>query len=144
MSDAPASPLLMFIAYRHAETTIFAAMTEAGFDDLTLAQARLCARVGEDGTRLTDLAEAAQVTKQAAGYLVDQLERSGYVERLPDPADARARLVRLSERGRAAQVEARKVEQRIEDEWTAHLGPRRMKAMRAGLTALQEITDPFA
>src|SRR5689334_9549547 len=95
--------VLMFIAYRHAERRILAFLTESGFDDLTLAQARIAARIGEDGVRLTDLAEQAQVTKQTAGFLVDQLERAGYVERVADPTDARARLVRLAPRGRSAQ-----------------------------------------
>jgi DNA-binding MarR family transcriptional regulator len=55
-------------------------------------------RIGPDGTRLTELAEAAQVTKQTAGFLVDQLERAGYVERVPDPRDAGAKLIRLATR----------------------------------------------
>jgi hypothetical protein len=54
-------------------------------------------------TRLTELAEQARITKQTAGFLVDQLARTGYVRRVPDPSDARARLVRIAERGAAAQ-----------------------------------------
>jgi DNA-binding MarR family transcriptional regulator len=50
------------------------------------------------GTRVSDLAEQARVTKQSAGFLVEQLETAGYVERVPDPADRRARLVRLTSR----------------------------------------------
>ncbi|WP_280499269.1 MarR family transcriptional regulator, partial [Nocardia cyriacigeorgica] len=83
------------------ENRVFAALAEAGYADITLAQARIVQRIGPDGTRLTELAEQAQVTKQTAGFLVDQLERAGYVERVPDPTDGRARLVRLSARGRA-------------------------------------------
>src|SRR3712207_8974907 len=81
------------------ENRIFAALAQAGFDDFTLAQARVMQRIGPEGTRLTQLAEAAQVTKQTAGHLVDQLERAGYVRRVPDPTDARARLVQMAERG---------------------------------------------
>ena len=95
----------------------------AGYDDITLAQGRIAARLGERGSRLTELADAAQVTKQTAGYLVDQLERAGYVERRPDPTDARARLVCLSDRGRAVQREARTVERRIAREWSRHPAP---------------------
>jgi hypothetical protein len=47
------------------------------------------------GARITDLAERAQVTKQTAGFLVDQLERAGYVRRVPDPRDARASATQL-------------------------------------------------
>lgn len=141
--DGLNTPLLMFISYRHAEDTIFRSMAERGFADVTLAQARVFARIAEGGSRVTELADAAQVTKQTAGYLVDQLERLGYVERAPDPHDARARLVRPSARGERAREAAREMERRIEAEWEAHLGKRRMAALREALTALREITDPY-
>ena len=136
--------LLMFIGWRHLEQRVMAALAENGFDDMTLAQGRLAARLAEGGSRLTDLAEQAQITKQSAGFLVDQLEKAGYVERVPDPSDARARLVRAAERGYAAQRCARKEEQVVLAEWERHLGPRRMAALQDALTALREITDPYA
>ncbi|TKJ16828.1 MarR family transcriptional regulator [Blastococcus sp. CCUG 61487] len=125
------------------ENRIFAALTEAGFDDFTLAQARVMQRIGPHGTRLTELAEAAQVTKQTASHLVDQLERTGYVRRTPDPTDARARLVRLAERGLAAQPIAAAVVAEVEAEWRAHLGERRWRQLREALASLREITDPY-
>lgn len=140
----PHPALLMFIAYRHAEERIIAEVRAAGFDDLTLAQGRLMARVGPDGTRLTDLAEQAQVTKQTAGQLVDQLEKLGYAERRPDPTDGRARLVCIGERGREVQQVARRTEKVIEREWAAHLGKERMAALRDALESLREVTDPYA
>jgi DNA-binding MarR family transcriptional regulator len=81
---------------------VFEALAAAGFDDITTAQGRVFARIGPDGSRVTQLAEQAQVTKQTAGFLVDQLERAGYVRRVPDPADARARQVQIAPRGQAA------------------------------------------
>jgi len=140
----PHVAVLMFIAQRHAERRIVEFLAAEGFDDITLAQARVAARVGEDGTRLTELAEQAQITKQAAGSLVDQLERAGYVERVPDPTDARARLVRLAPRGRAAQEKAREMERTIDAEWEQHLGRARMRELRRALADLREITDPYA
>ena len=142
MAD-PHPAVLMFIAVRHVETRVMDAAAEAGFE-LTPAQARLAARIGEEGTRLTDLAEQAQITKQSAGFLVDQLERAGLVERAPDPADARARLVRFTERGLRVVSVARKVEGQVLREWRRHLGPERFAAMQEALTALREITDPYA
>ncbi len=134
--------VLMFIAARHVEARVKEHLEEGGHE-ITLAQSRVAARIGEDGTRLTELAEAAQVTKQTAGFLVDQLEKAGYVERVPDPTDARARLVRLSQRGRDAQAEARTVERTVEREWERHLGTDRMQALRAALADLRELTDPY-
>ena len=139
----PHPAVLMFVAHRHVEKRVMEHLWEHGYDDVTLAQGRIAARVGEHGTRLTELAEAAQVTKQTAGYLVDQLERAGYVERHPDPRDARARLVRLSDRGRAVQAEARTVERRIAGEWSRHLGADRYRELRTMLAELREVTDPW-
>ncbi|GAA1392981.1 MarR family winged helix-turn-helix transcriptional regulator [Catellatospora coxensis] len=142
MPEEPNIGLLMFIAHRALEKRVLDAVTDAGFG-ITLAQARIFQRVGPDGTRLTELAEQAQVTKQTAGFLVDQLERAGYVERVADPTDARARLVRIAERGRRATVVAAAVVAEVEAEWTAHLGVRRMADVRDALTRLRQITDPY-
>ena len=135
--------LLLFIPYRALETRVLRAVADAGFDDLTLAQARVLQRVGPAGTRLTELAAAAQVTKQTAGFLVDQLEAAGYARRRPDPRDGRARLVEAAERGHAAAAVAAVVVAEVEAEWTAHLGRDRMAALRSALRDLREITDPF-
>src|SRR5690348_13456006 len=108
------------------EQRVFAGLAEAGFDDFTPAQARVFQRIAQGGSRLTDLAEQAQITKQSAGFLVDQLERGGYVERAPDPSDARARLVRIAPRGAAAVPIAAAIVAGVEAEWAAHLGRRRM------------------
>lgn len=134
--------VLMFIAMRHGEARVLEHLREHGFD-ITLAQARIAARLDPEGMRLTDLAAAAQVTKQTAAFLVGQLERAGYVERRPDPTDARARLIFIAERGVRAQREARVVEQQVEAEWERHLGARRMRELRRALNDLRAITDPW-
>jgi DNA-binding MarR family transcriptional regulator len=135
--------LLCLIAARAMETRVLDALDAAGFSDITAAQARLFARLGPDGTRLSDLAEQARVTKQTAGSLVDQLERGGYACRTPDPSDRRARLVRIARRGEAAIAVARGVEAEVEAEWASHLGARPTAQLRQALTKLREITDPY-
>jgi DNA-binding MarR family transcriptional regulator len=135
--------LLCFIAYRAMEARVMDAVLAAGFDDVTIAQARMFARIAPDGTRLTDLAEQAQVTKQTAGFLVNQLERGGYVRREPDPGDGRARLVRITPKGQAAVAAAREAEAAVEAEWTRHLGEDDTAQLRRALTRLREITDPY-
>jgi DNA-binding MarR family transcriptional regulator len=141
--EEPNLGLLLFIPYRAMEQRVFAALARAGFDDVTPAQARVFQRIGPAGSRLTDLAEQAQVTKQTAGFLVDQLQRAGYVQRTPDPKDARARLVRVAPRGAAAIPIAAAVVAEVEAEWAAHLGTARMAALRRALVSLREITDPY-
>jgi DNA-binding MarR family transcriptional regulator len=144
MTDQLNVGVLMFIAYRSAENRVVEAAHRAGYQDLTVPQARILARIGPGGTRLSELAEQAQVAKQTATVLVDRLERAGYVERTADPSDARARLVRISGRGLELVPIARAEEARIEAEWSRHLGERRMRQLREALTALREITDPYA
>lgn len=136
--------LLLLIPYRSMEARVFAALAAAGFDDFTPAQARVFQRIAPTGSRLTDLAEQAQITKQSAGFLVDQLARAGYVERVPDPTDARARLVRIAPRGARAVPVAAAIVAEVEAEWTAHLGADRADRLREILTDLREITDPYA
>ncbi|MFJ7157294.1 MarR family winged helix-turn-helix transcriptional regulator [Streptomyces sp. NPDC101118] len=142
--DGLSTGVLLFIPYRALEDRVFAALAEAGFDDFTPAQARVMQRIGPDGTRLTELAAQAQITKQTAGFLVDQLEKTGYVRRTPDPTDRRARLVCAAEKAWAAKRVADAVVAEVEGEWEAHLGARRMKQLREALTMLREITDPWA
>jgi DNA-binding MarR family transcriptional regulator len=143
MADELNIGLLLFIPYRSLENRVIAALAEAGFDDITTAQMKLAQRIGPGGTRLTELAEAAQVTKQTAGFLVDQLEKAGWVERRPDPTDRRARLVRISERGQQAMPIAASAIKQIEQEWTEHLGIQQMRQLRQTLTQLRAITDPY-
>jgi DNA-binding MarR family transcriptional regulator len=135
--------LLCFIAYRAMEARVFEALAAAGFSDVTSAQGRVFARIGPTGTRVTDLAEHARITKQTASFLVDQLEKAGYVRRVPDPADARARLVQIAPRGEAAVAIARVAEAEVEAEWTQHLGKQGASQLRRALTRLREITDPY-
>ncbi|MGW0820679.1 MarR family winged helix-turn-helix transcriptional regulator [Streptomyces sp. NPDC002845] len=142
MTDELNIGVLLFIAYRAMDNRVFAAIAEAGYDDVTVAQGKLLQRVDDNGIRLSELAEAAQVTKQTAGYLVDQLEAGGYVERCPDPSDARARLIRLTDKALAVRPVAAAAVAEVEAEWTAHLGKRRMDQLRDSLTRLREITDP--
>lgn len=143
MAD-PHPGLLMFIGARHVEQRVNDAIRAGGFADFTPAMARVAARISARGSRVTDLAEQARITKQSASVLVDQLERAGYVERIPDPTDARARLVVIAERGREVATIARREERAIERDWRAHLGPERMAALQDSLERLREITDPWS
>ena len=143
MSDALNVGVLLFLPYRAMETRVFDGLAAAGFADLTPAQARVFQRIAPGGSRVTDLAAQAGITKQSAGFLVDQLERGGYVERVPDPGDGRARLVRVADRGARSVEASRGIVAQVEAEWTAHLGERRMAQLRHILTDLREITDPW-
>lgn len=142
-ADLPNIALVCFIAYRAMEERVLRDLASAGFDDITVAQARIFARVGPHGTRIGDLADQARVTKQTAGFLVGQLKCAGYVNRVIDPTDGRARLVVIAERGLAALEVAGHTEATMQAEWTRHLGGRATAQLHRTLIRLQEITDPY-
>ena len=77
----------------------FARLAAAGFDDVRVAHGAVLRNLSREGSRITDLAKRARVTKQSIAELVEYLRRRGYVELVPDPSDGRAKLVRLTERG---------------------------------------------
>ena len=132
----------MFIGFRAAEDRILAALAETGYVDITRAQARLLAGIDLGGTRLVTLADRARIPKQTAMALVNGVEAAGYVERVPDPSDGRARLIRLTARGRGVLPLAIAEEARIEADWQALLGVRRMRALRRALWDLALSADP--
>lgn len=142
MPDGVSLGVLLYIPYRDMERRILEALRRQGHT-LSRAQGQVAARLDEGGSRLGPLAEASGTTKQNASFLVGQLEAQGYVERVADPDDARARLIRLTERGREAQRLANAEERRIEDEWRAHLGSAGFERLRQELERLREATDPY-
>lgn len=135
--------VLLFVANRSLEQRAFDTLVAAGITDITLAQARIAARIAPDGSRVSDLAEQARVTKQSAASLVEQLEKARYVERVPDPTDGRARLLRLTPRlQRVAEVADAEVA-RVLAEWADHVGEDRLQQLHEILRDLREITDPW-
>ena len=113
-----------------------AGLADAGFDDLRPAHTAVFQHIDANGSRLTDLADRAQITKQSMGYLVDYLEQHGYVERRPDPSDRRAALVCLTERGWDQVRTALGIIAALEQEWTDALGEPRVEQLRALLDEL--------
>jgi DNA-binding MarR family transcriptional regulator len=136
--------LLMYVAARSLEARAYDALVAGGADDITPTQARLMAQIDRDGTRVVTLAARARTTKQSAAFLVDQLERAGYVERVADPRDGRAKLIRLTPRARAIGELADAEVARALREWEAHVGATRMRRLEETMAMLREITDPWA
>lgn len=93
----------------------------AGYDDMTAAHHPVFENVDPEGTRLTTLASRAGMTHQSMGELVAALVERGYLERVPDPSDGRARLVRLTKHGRDAVRQAIHEIEQIETGWQRRL-----------------------
>lgn len=113
---------LLRIPREAALRQVLAGLAAAGFGDVRPATFTVFQHMPPEGMRLTALADAALMTKQSMGYLVDDLEMLGYVERVPDPADRRAKLVRLTARGRQVDQTVREVIRRMEADWAARMG----------------------
>ena len=88
------------------------------------------------GRRASDLAETLGVTRQAVAQVVTRLEQDGYLTRITDPGDARAKLICLTPRGRAALRTMRASALAVEDEWRRRLGPDRLASLRDTLVTL--------
>ncbi len=93
-------------------------------------------QIKPEGSRLTDLARGASITPQAMGELVDELEAMDYVVRRPDPTDRRAKLVVLTDKGRACIQAGRVTIEGIEEQLTEILGERGHQTLRALLRKL--------
>ncbi len=128
--------ILLRAPFQEVVRRVSAGLAEAGFGDLRPAHTAVFQHIDADGSRLTDLAERAQITKQSMGYLVDYLEDRGYLERRPDPGDRRAALICLTDRGWRQVEAALAIIGALEAEWTRALGEERMQQLRALLTEL--------
>ncbi len=105
-------------------------LEEAGYADIRPTHGCVFRFVRDDGMRLTELARLAGMTKQSVGELVDDLVRLGYVERIPDPEDKRAKLICLTDRGIEAQRVGFGLLGEIEGRWAERFGAARVKELR--------------
>jgi DNA-binding MarR family transcriptional regulator len=119
-------------------------LVEVGYGDIRPTHGCVFRFVREEGMRLTELATFAGMTKQSIGEIVDDLADRGYVERFPDPADRRAKLIRLTEKGEQAQAMGltlfAKLNQRLADRY----GADRLAEMRELLEEIAAAELPTA
>ena len=115
-------------------------LVESGHDDLQPSHLAVIQPLWDapEGLRLTALASAGRITKQSMGALVEHVEKAGYVERVPDPDDARAVRISLSARGRKFGRSIRTFVRGVEAEWAERIGPRRFDELKAALELLRD------
>src|SRR6266436_5997604 len=108
------------------------------------ARGAVIANIEPEGTRPSVLAARAGMTRPAMGELIDELEAAGYVERIADPEDRRAKLVKPTAKTLRRQRLARQVNAQIEAEYRKHLGDREYQTLRRALAALVALTGTGA
>ena len=112
-------------------------LAEHGHPQIRPAHGNVFQFLDDEGTRVSVLAERAQMTKQSMGELVAHLEAHGYVERVRDPSDGRAKLVRPTSSGDAVYPLARRAIAEVEARWAERLGGRKLAQLRGLLQELE-------
>lgn len=132
---------LLLRAHRAFSEQALRKLRQRGHTHLSMVHTTLLPHLDVNGTQATVLAERVGITKQAAGRIIADLEREGYVQRLPDPVDQRAIMIIFTDAGRQFLVDAYHVKKEIEEEYTALLGAERMQQLRSSLLDLLDRND---
>jgi len=129
---------MLGVVWQWVRDQLYAGVVAAGYDDLNAAHLGLWRYPGLEGLRPSQLADRRGITKQSVNDLLAHLEQHGYLMRVPDPADGRARVIRLTSKGwrlqQAIYAEAGAAQLRIAE----ILGPRRFAQLRSSLELLTE------
>ena len=128
----------MSIGWQWVREQVFKGVRAAGYDDLNPAHVALFRYPTLEGLRPIEIAEQMQITKQSVHDLLGHLELQGYLVREPDPADRRARVVRLTPSGRRLELEVRANAAAAERRINEMLGDRHFSQLR---DALNELAD---
>jgi DNA-binding MarR family transcriptional regulator len=130
---------MLRVVWQWVRDQMYDGVVAAGYDDLNAAHVGIWRYPGLDGLRPTALAERAGITKQSVNDLLGHLERQGYLVRVPDSADGRARVIQLTAKGRrlgqTIYAEAQAAQMRIAE----ILGPRRFDQLHSCLALLTEL-----
>jgi DNA-binding MarR family transcriptional regulator len=124
MTEPPAEVMAMARTVKRARDAMIESVRRGLHGQTTVlrgAHSQVFECLDPDGTRVTTLAERARMSHQAMSEMVDELTRHGYLERVPDPADGRARLIRPTARGRTELARAGDHLQLLYDRWQREL-----------------------
>lgn len=117
-------------------------LAAAGHGDLRPALLAVGQHIRDEGSRITELAARAQLTKPTVVHAVDELVRLGYCERHPDPSDGRAKLVVPTARAADAERVARAAIAEVRDAWAAAMEPGELDELERLLRRLRETLWP--
>ena len=134
---------LLFKCARQIDELAIARLRETpGLEGLRRVHTNLFPHIDLEGTRLTQLAARVGISKQAVGQLVDELVELGGLERVADPHDGRAKLIRFRRRGgRFVLMQGLDTLREIEGELEAELGAAQMRSLHAALLRLAGILE---
>ena len=128
--------ILLALGYQSFVEQLRDHLAGRGFDDLGRSDGFVLRGLDRTAMTTSQLAALLHISKQGAAQIVNDMQRRGYVEGRPDPADGRARLLHLAPRGRRALAEARAFHRRYERELIDRVGAPAVAALRAALTTI--------
>ncbi|MFI6485741.1 MarR family winged helix-turn-helix transcriptional regulator [Nonomuraea sp. NPDC050663] len=117
-------------------------LADEGFEGIRYVHGSVFRYIDAEGSRLTTLAERSGLTKQAIGELVGELEDHGYLERVADEADRRAKIIRLTVQGQMAQAAAARILADVEQRWSRLLGKDQVTMLRRALEQVIALEAP--
>jgi DNA-binding MarR family transcriptional regulator len=115
---------------------------ERGFPDFSPAFPQILSNLDTQGTRIGVLAARAGMSRQAAGQLIAEIERCGFVTRKAAPDDARATIVRFTARGRRLLQTVFGLVETMESEFSAVVGGDDYEQLRVSLARIADAVDP--
>ncbi|WP_338703987.1 MarR family transcriptional regulator (plasmid) [Streptomyces sp. Q6] len=127
---------LLGMAFQLVLSEFVSRLDAAGYADLRPVHGLVFQVLHGSGLTSSELAEQLGVTKQAAGQIVDDLEKRGYVERRPHPAGGRRRLVVLTGKAMEHMAVAGRTMDGLEGELAGHLREAGLEVPRSELAAL--------
>ena len=113
-------------------------LKENGYDDISPSHGWIFHNTKEEGSRITELAAVAKITKQSMSVLVAQLENGGYVNKTLDPSDKRAWLLVLTAKGKKVKSAGQQINYAFEEQWKKKLGEKDYNQLRQLLMKLCE------
>ena len=111
-------------------------LKEKGFGDISPSHGWIFYNTREEGSRITELAQMARITKQSMSALAAQLEAGGYVKKKADPVDKRAWLLILTAKGRKVKEAGQEINFQFEKKWEEKLGKKEYGLLRSLLSRL--------
>lgn len=137
--------ILLGIAYQEFVRELRSVHEAQGATDIGRSDGFVFRSLAIKPMTVSELAERLEISKQGAAQIIDDMERRGYVQRRPDPSDGRARLIHLSERGRATLASARRFHRAFEKRLVQRFGDEAVRTLRVMLEAIagdEQRVDP--
>jgi DNA-binding MarR family transcriptional regulator len=127
---------LLLATHRDFTRRVIEKISRYGHDGLTPSHASLLRYIPLTGARLTDLAEKTEMSKQSVSEVIDELVKKGYLKRVPEEKDLRAKKVCFTEHGEKLLTDGIKAVKEVRAEYAAIIGEEAMNNLESSLSKI--------